>query len=248
MDNADREPGPLPGTTPDQKPPPEAGEVRTYGWQWGRDEDRQPELPWIGIFLVVLGGLLLLDRMLPEYVTLGNVVVLAAGLAFLLLWMLRRGTFPLYAGAFLTAASIPGLLEGLAITVGEGFGHAVLRHRVPVHRRRPDVARRRNRLAGAHRRAARGAGCIAARAARRRVARAAGLARRPRHHPADARARGDAASRSAALPLRRPSTRRVDRCRRGPSRSRSSSSSVTTNGGPSRIASPFVPSARPVPE
>ena len=54
--------------------------------------------------------------------TLGNVVVLAAGLAFLLLWMLRRGTFPLYAGAFLTAASIPGLLEGLGIFVGEGFG------------------------------------------------------------------------------------------------------------------------------
>jgi hypothetical protein len=122
MDNADREPGPLPGTTQGTRPPPESGEVRSYGWQWGRDEDRQPELPWIGIFLVVLGGLLLLDRALPEYVTLGNVVVLAAGLAFLLLWMVRRGTFPLYAGAFLTAASIPGLLEGLGIFVGEGFG------------------------------------------------------------------------------------------------------------------------------
>jgi hypothetical protein len=122
MDDADREPGPLPGTTQGTRPPPESGEVRSYGWQWGRDEDRQPELPWIGIFLVVLGGLLLLDRALPEYVTLGNVVVLAAGLAFLLLWTVRRGTFPLYAGAFLTAASIPGLLEGLGIFVGEGFG------------------------------------------------------------------------------------------------------------------------------
>lgn len=122
MDDADREPGPLPGTMPGPKPPPESGDVRSYGWQWGRDEDRQPELPWIGIFLVVLGGLLLLDRALPEYVALGNVVVLAAGLAFLLLWMVRRGTFPLYAGAFLTAASIPGLLEGLGIFVGEGFG------------------------------------------------------------------------------------------------------------------------------
>ena len=122
MDDADREPGALPGTMKGDRPPPEAGGVRAYGWQWGRDEDRQPELPWIGIFLVVLGGLLLLDRALPQYVTLGNVVVLAAGLAFLLLWMLRRGTFPLYAGAFLTAASIPGLLEGLGIFVGEGFG------------------------------------------------------------------------------------------------------------------------------
>ena len=122
MDNADQEPGPLPGTTQGTRPPPESGEVRSYGWQWGRDEDRQPELPWIGIFLVVLGALLLLDRALPEYVALGNVVVLAAGLAFLLLWLVRRGTFALYAGAFLTAASIPGLLEGLGIVVGEGFG------------------------------------------------------------------------------------------------------------------------------
>ncbi|MCI0345186.1 MAG: hypothetical protein L0221_07025, partial [Chloroflexi bacterium] len=104
VDDADREPRPLPGTTPGQrKPPDEPGGVRVYGWQWGPDEDRQPRLPWIGIFLVVLGGLLLLDRALPEYASLGNVVVLAAGLAFLLLWLVRRGTFALYAGAFLTA-------------------------------------------------------------------------------------------------------------------------------------------------
>ena len=123
MDDVDHEPEPLPGTLPgDRRPPPEDGGVRAYGWQWGRDEDRQPQLPWIGIFLVVLGGLLLLQQTLPEYASLGNVVVLAAGLAFLLLWVIRRGTFPLYAGAFLTAAAIPGLLEGLNIVVGQGFG------------------------------------------------------------------------------------------------------------------------------
>jgi hypothetical protein len=123
MDDADREPVALPATTPEgQRPPAEAGGIRSYTWEWGRDQDRQPELPWIGIFLVVFGGLLLLDRALPEYVSLGNVIVLAAGLAFLLLWMLRRGTFALYAGAFLTAASIPGLVKGLGIPVGEGLG------------------------------------------------------------------------------------------------------------------------------
>ena len=122
MDNADREPGPLPGATQGQKPPPESGEVRSYGWQWGRDEDRQPELPWIGIFLVVLGGLLLLDRALPEYVSIGNVLVLAAGLAFLLLWVLRRSTFMLYAGAFLTAAAVPNLVESLAARELDGLG------------------------------------------------------------------------------------------------------------------------------
>jgi hypothetical protein len=122
MDDADREPGPLPGTTQGDPPPPEPGGIRSYGWEWGRDQDRQPELPWIGIFLLVLGGLLLLERVLPDYISLGNVIVLAAGLAFLLLWTLRRGTFPLYAGAFLTAASIPGLLKGLGVVIGDGFG------------------------------------------------------------------------------------------------------------------------------
>jgi hypothetical protein len=120
MDTSDREPQPLPGTT--QPPPREDGPIRSYGWEWGRDEDRQPQLPWIGIFLVVLGGLLLLDRMLPEYVNVGSVLVLAAGLAFLLLWVLRRGTFALYAGAFLTAAAVPGLVEALTARELNGLG------------------------------------------------------------------------------------------------------------------------------
>jgi hypothetical protein len=50
------------------------------------------------------------------------VLVLAAGLAFLVAWALRRGTFALYAGAFLTAAAIPGVLRGLAYDVGPGVG------------------------------------------------------------------------------------------------------------------------------
>jgi hypothetical protein len=122
MDDADREPAPLSGSTREQRPPPESGGVRAYGWQWGRDADRQPELPWIGIFLVVLGGLLLLDRALPEYVSIGNVLVLAAGVAFLVLWLLRRSTFALYAGAFLTAAAVPNLVEALTAREFDGLG------------------------------------------------------------------------------------------------------------------------------
>jgi hypothetical protein len=96
--------------------------VRSYGWHWTTEDDRGPRLPWIGIFLVVLGGLLLLDRLLPEYQSLGNVVVLAAGLASLVLWLINRGSLALYAGAFLTAAAVPGLLEGLGIIAGPGLG------------------------------------------------------------------------------------------------------------------------------
>jgi hypothetical protein len=107
MDTSDREPDPLKETIP-----PEQGPVRAYGWEWGREDDRRPRLPWIGVFLVVFGGLLLADRFLAPYFVPLNLLVLAAGLAFLILWLLRRGTFSLYAGAFLTASAIPGLIEG----------------------------------------------------------------------------------------------------------------------------------------
>jgi len=109
-------------TAPQNPTPPEVGRVRAYGWSWGPDEDRRPRLPWIGIFLVIFGALLLLDRALPQFRSAGNLVVLAAGLAFLVVWGLRRGTFALYAGAFLTAAAVPGLITGLGYVAGPGVG------------------------------------------------------------------------------------------------------------------------------
>jgi hypothetical protein len=117
MDHPEHEPDPLRETVP-----PESGPVRAYGWQWGREEDRRPRLPWIGIFLVVFGALLLVREGLPQYLTATNLLVLAAGLAFLIVWLLRKGTFPLYAGAFLTASAIPGLVESLNVFPGPGFG------------------------------------------------------------------------------------------------------------------------------
>jgi hypothetical protein len=127
MDTPDREPEPLrnppPGeATPGQHPPAEAGGMRAYTWEWGREEDRRPRLPWIGIFLIVYGALLLVDRLLPAYLQQANLLVLAAGLAFLILWLLRRGTFALYAGAFLTASAVPGLIKSFGYTAGTGLG------------------------------------------------------------------------------------------------------------------------------
>lgn len=117
MDTADREPEPIQNTLP-----PEQGPIRSYGWEWGREEDRRPRLPWIGVFLVVYGALLLVDRLIPDYLATTNLFVLAAGLVFLIIWLLRRGTFPLYAGAFLTASAVPGLAKGLGYDFGTGFG------------------------------------------------------------------------------------------------------------------------------
>ena len=118
MDTSAREPGPL-----REDIPPEQGPIRSYSWEWGREEDRRPQLPWIGVFLVIFGALLLLDRFVPQYWVAGNLLVLAAGLAFLVLWLLRRGTFPLYAGTFLVASAVPGLYEGFTNTQApDGMG------------------------------------------------------------------------------------------------------------------------------
>lgn len=89
--------------------------------RWGADDERRPGVPWIGIFLIVFGGLLVLDQVLPDR-NLGDVLLLAAGLASLVAWAIRRSTFLLYAGAFLTAAAIPGTLRGLGFDIGAGWG------------------------------------------------------------------------------------------------------------------------------
>ena len=65
--------------------------------------------------------------------------LLAAGLASLVVWVIRRGTVALYAGAFLTALALPGTIEALRPRPRAGLGNAVLRAGVPVHRRGPAV-------------------------------------------------------------------------------------------------------------
>jgi len=125
MDTADRDPDPIPNPPPSgpgEPPPPERGGMRAYTWEWGREDDRRPRLPWIGIFLIVYGALLLIDKLGPQYLREANLLVLAAGLAFIILWLIRRGTFALYAGAFLTASAVPGLIKSLGYSAGTGLG------------------------------------------------------------------------------------------------------------------------------
>ena len=89
--------------------------LRVYHWEWGPDGSRRPGLPWIGIFLLVFGGLLLVQQVYPEFESLGSVLVLAIGLAFLVKWAIDRGTGSLYAGAIITALAVPGLLNAAGI-------------------------------------------------------------------------------------------------------------------------------------
>jgi hypothetical protein len=96
---------------------PGEGSVRVYTWEWGPDSARRPGLPWIGIFLLIFGGLLLIQQVSPAFKDVGSVVVLAIGLAFLVQWAITRATGSLYAGALITALAAPGVLNALGVNV-----------------------------------------------------------------------------------------------------------------------------------
>ena len=97
------------------------GGIRAYSWEWGPDQARRPGLPWIGIFLLVFGGLLLLQQLYPGARSIGSVLVLSIGVAFLVRWAVSRGTGSLYAGAIITALAVPGALTSAGLG-REGLG------------------------------------------------------------------------------------------------------------------------------
>lgn len=129
------------GPTPPKGPPPDDpipvlhGEVQETGpsfdrdslrfesrtWTWG-DEDVRRGLPWIGVFLVVFGGILLLGTAYPDAHILGSALTTALGVALLASWATGRG-WGLYPGLLITAYSLPGLLVDLGVLpAGGGYG------------------------------------------------------------------------------------------------------------------------------
>jgi hypothetical protein len=97
------------------------GQGQWYGWGWG-DGERRSGLPWIGIFLVVFGGLILLERSVPQFRFAGSAFVVAIGIVLLVRWAIERRMGFLYAGAIITAVALPGLLQGLGVPANEGLG------------------------------------------------------------------------------------------------------------------------------
>ena len=95
--------------------------ITVVRWQW-TEGDRRPGLPWIGIFLLVFGGLLLLQALYPELQAAGSLFLVAVGLAFLVSWVVRRGTGSLYAGALITAIALPPALSSAGVISGPGWG------------------------------------------------------------------------------------------------------------------------------
>jgi len=96
--------------------------VRVYGWEWSEVRPTRGGLPWIGIFLVVFGGLLLLREFVPALEMAGSLLVLALGIAFLVSWVVNRGTPSLYAGAIISALAAPDLLYAAGLQEIDGLG------------------------------------------------------------------------------------------------------------------------------
>jgi hypothetical protein len=102
----------------------EGGVVRAYSWEWsdmGGPRGRG-RLPWFGIFLVAFGVLLLLQLVFPALETMGSVLFLAVGVAFLLSWLVNRGMGSLYLGSIITALAAPDLLIAAGVPDQSGLG------------------------------------------------------------------------------------------------------------------------------
>jgi hypothetical protein len=106
----------------DERPPIRVIRVYESGeWSYER---RGPNVPVLGIFLLALGGLLLVDQIAPGVLDLAVAGAgTAIGALFLVSWF--RGGWGLYPGILLLALSLPGLLIGLGI-LPERDGYSTL--------------------------------------------------------------------------------------------------------------------------
>ncbi len=100
----------------------EHGQVHVATWNWETGRDVRPGLPWFGIFLVIFGGLLLLQQLSPEFRQAGSILVLAIGLAFLVSWLFNRRSSALYIGGIVTALALASVLSDAGIISGDGWG------------------------------------------------------------------------------------------------------------------------------
>ena len=98
------------------------GNVQAYSWEWSGTPGApgRSRLPWFGIFLVVLGALLLFQSVFPALET--SVLFLAIGLAFLVSFLVNRGMGSLYLGAIITALAAPDLLVAAGAPDQSGLG------------------------------------------------------------------------------------------------------------------------------
>src|SRR3954466_7059098 len=109
--------GRIPGTGGPETP------ATNEQWGFGQVVDDRPRLPLFGVFLLLFGGLLILEQLVPGTRVIGSGLVVAVGAALLISWAVNHRAWQLYAGAILTAVSLPALLQDLnVIHEGPGWG------------------------------------------------------------------------------------------------------------------------------
>jgi hypothetical protein len=103
---------------------PRAVEVRGGGWEWRRGWGpgvSRGGVPWLGVALVAIGVLFLAQEYVPAVRLAMSVVFLAIGVGLVAVWVLRRRTLALYAGAIITAVAAADLLGAAGILTGRGW-------------------------------------------------------------------------------------------------------------------------------
>jgi hypothetical protein len=95
-------------------------------WSWTSDEPSgRPAVPFLGLFLVGFGGLLLLQQLLPDAEIL-SWVALVAGVAALIAGVTGDRGGLIYLGAILVAAGLPSILEAFDLISGDGWSTTFL--------------------------------------------------------------------------------------------------------------------------
>ena len=110
--------------------PREQARDDTPEWQTWTWNERGRGFPWLGVLLVLLGVGLLIRYLVPA-ISVGTLILLALGLAFIASWLIGRSWFAMVPGSLLLALGITELLEDLALfgPAGEdvpGLGSAAL--------------------------------------------------------------------------------------------------------------------------
>jgi hypothetical protein len=114
-------------TAPHDDEPGPVEAVRIVHWSSDGSYRGRPGLPWAGILLVLFGGLLLIDQVVPAARLAGSAFVVALGVALTVAGWTRGPRPALYVGLVLASISLPGLLQELGgLDRGAGWGSLFL--------------------------------------------------------------------------------------------------------------------------
>jgi hypothetical protein len=100
---------------------PKAVRINSWGFETGRDSGRRA-VPLLGIFLIVVGLLLVAGQLFKELQFGASAFFLALGIIFIAAGLRDRNDVALVAGLFISAIALAGLLSDARVISGDGWG------------------------------------------------------------------------------------------------------------------------------